>query len=195
MSKWRVGSANLPCSTRGYGSDSKPLSVAHNVTKSSDSHRFAPSIIHGLKERRENEGANGCKGKQQRPTSSFEAAPSLFGKPHCAQLEIGRRNRRVTSCKDIPDLFPRPSGVPWALLLVYCRTSNGSFAAITSASPAPGIGPVGARRVPGCPGARCLTLLELWRFPGTDGLVRQSGIGAVRYIGLCPRDSARFARH
>ena len=84
MSKWRVGSADLPCSTRRYGSDSKPLSVAHNVMKTSDSNRFALSIIRWLKERRENEGANGYKGKQQPPTSSFEAAPSLFGKHHCA---------------------------------------------------------------------------------------------------------------
>ena len=82
--KWPVGSANLPCSARGYGSDGKPLSVAHNVMKISDSNRFALSIIRWLKDRRENEGANGYKGKQQPPTSSFEAATSLIGKHHCS---------------------------------------------------------------------------------------------------------------
>jgi hypothetical protein len=73
--------------------------------------------------------------------------------------------------------------------------TNGRFDVSNLVSGNSASGSSGARRVPGCPDARCLTLLELWRFPGTDGLVRQSGIGGVRYIGLCPRDSARFARH
>src|ERR1700686_2907971 len=34
--------------------------------------------------------------------------------------------------------------VPWALILVYRRTANGCFVAITSASPPPGIEPVSA---------------------------------------------------